>query len=124
VAPDLEDGEYAALLEEVKRFELAGVVATNTTVARRDLRTPAARIEEIGAGGLSGPPVNARARAMVTMARAALGARAAVIGVGGIETASDVRAMLHAGADLVQVYTGFVYGGPFLPSALARDLAI
>jgi dihydroorotate dehydrogenase len=124
VAPDLEDGEYAALLEEVKRFELAGVVATNTTVARRDLRTPAARIEEIGAGGLSGPPVNARARAMVTMARAALGAKAAVIGVGGIETASDVRAMLHAGADLVQVYTGFVYGGPFLPSALARDLAL
>jgi dihydroorotate dehydrogenase len=123
VAPDLADADYAALLEEVKRFELTGVVATNTTIGRSGLRTPASQVEAIGAGGLSGPPVNARARAMVTMARDALGPAATVIGVGGLETAADVRAMLRAGADLVQIYTGFVYGGPLLPSALARDLA-
>ena len=81
----------------MKRFDLAGVVATNTTIARRDLSTPAARVEAIGAGGLSGPPVKARARAMVTMARQALGAHAAIIGVGGVETIDDVEALRKAG---------------------------
>ena len=123
VAPDLADDEYRALLEEVKRFGLTGVVASNTTIARTGLSTPAARIAQVGAGGLSGPPVNARARAMVTMARQVLGAEAAIIGVGGIETTEDVVAMRKAGADLVQIYTGLVYGGPFLPSAIARELA-
>ncbi len=122
VAPDLEDADYLALLAEVKRFELSGVVATNTTIARRGLATPASRVEAIGAGGLSGPPVKARARAMVTMARQALGPGAAIIGVGGIETVDDVVAMRKAGADLVQIYTGLIYGGPGLPAALAREL--
>jgi dihydroorotate dehydrogenase len=98
------------------------VIATNTTIGRKDLRTPEPRIAEIGAGGLSGAPLRARALEGVEKARAALGPDAVVIGVGGIETAAHARALLTAGADLVQLYTGFIYEGPGLPRRLAREL--
>jgi dihydroorotate dehydrogenase len=122
IAPDLADADLDALLAVVRELGLAGVVATNTTLARAGLATRADRIEEVGAGGLSGPPLRARALDVVKRARARLGAGATVIGVGGIETASDVLAFVRAGADLVQLYTAFVYGGPGLAFRLARDL--
>jgi dihydroorotate dehydrogenase len=72
---------------------------------------------------LSGPPLRRRALEVVARARHRLGADATVIGVGGVESAEDVNAFLRAGADLVQVYTGFIYGGPATPRRIARDLA-
>jgi dihydroorotate dehydrogenase len=122
VAPDLSDADLEALLAVVEEAKLDGVIATNTTIGREGLRTPAARVTAIGAGGLSGPPLRARAREVVARVRARLGAGITVIGVGGVETASDVIALARAGADLVQLYTGFIYGGPLLASTLARDL--
>lgn len=122
VAPDLDDEAYDALLEVVRDVGLAGVVATNTTIRRDGLRTPAARIEQIGAGGLSGPPLRARARAMVRRARERLGSSATIIGVGGIGSADDVRAMRDAGADLCQLYTAFIYEGPGIAARICRDL--
>ena len=122
VAPDLDDAAYEALLDVVRRLGLDGVVASNTTIARTGLRTPDAEVAALGAGGLSGPPLRARARAMVKTARAALGEGPTIIGVGGIATADDVRAMRDAGANLCQIYTAFVYEGPGLAARICRDL--
>jgi dihydroorotate dehydrogenase len=122
MAPDLPDESIDALCDAAKDAGLAGVVATNTTIAREGLVTPRDTIEAIGAGGLSGPPVHARALSVVRRVRARLGAEACVIGVGGIDSAETARAMLDAGADLVQLYTGFIYRGPFVARTIARGL--
>jgi dihydroorotate dehydrogenase len=122
IAPDLADDAIDALCDAANGAGLAGVVATNTTIARTGLATPAEAVERIGAGGLSGRPLAARALSVVKRARARLGAEACVIGVGGIDGTDSALAMLRAGADLVQIYTGFVYEGPMLPRTIARGL--
>jgi dihydroorotate dehydrogenase len=123
IAPDLDDAAIEELLAVVDETKIAGVVATNTTIARTGLATEPARVEAVGAGGLSGPPLRARALEVVRRVRARLGPKAVVVGVGGVETAGDVMALVRAGADLVQMYTGFVYEGPGTPSRIARVLA-
>lgn len=122
IAPDLDDAAIDALVDEAMRAGFAGVVATNTTIARTGLVTPAAQVEAIGAGGLSGRPLFTRALAVVKRVRARVGQGPCVIGVGGVDSTETALAMLRTGADLVQAYTGFVYKGPFMPSAIARGL--
>ncbi len=122
IAPDLSDDAIDAICHEVDRAGLAGVVATNTTISREGLHTPPAEIDRIGAGGLSGVPLFPRALAVVKRVRTRLGPRACVIGVGGVHGTESALAMLRAGADVVQVYTGFVYEGPFLPRTVCRGL--
>jgi dihydroorotate dehydrogenase len=121
IAPDLEDADVDALCEVVRKHGLAGVVATNTTVRRDGLLTPKDIVESIGAGGLSGPPLRERALALVRRVRATL-PNATIIGVGGIENGDDARRMLDAGANLLQIYTSFVYRGPFAARAIAAEL--
>jgi dihydroorotate dehydrogenase len=123
IAPDLDDAQIEALLSVVDEARLAGVVATNTTVGRRGLATSADRVSAIGAGGLSGPPLRERALEVVRRLRARLGREATIVGVGGIETAADAFAFVRAGANLVQMYTGFIYEGPGAPRRIARGLA-
>jgi len=123
IAPDLSDEDLEALLSVVDLAKLDGVVATNTTIARTDLATGAHQIETIGGGGLSGPPLRARARQVVQRVRARLGKSVTVIGVGGVETAADAMALVRAGADLVQMYTGFIYEGPMAPHRIAGGMA-
>jgi len=122
IAPDLPDDAIDAIVDEAKRAGLAGVVATNTTISREGLATAADVVERIGAGGLSGKPLFARSLAVVQRVRARIGPEACVIGVGGIDSLETALAMLRVGADLVQVYTGFVYEGPLLPRAIAKGL--
>ncbi len=122
IAPDLDDEAIDAIVDEAKRAGLAGVVATNTTISRAGLATPSEAVARMGAGGLSGKPLFPRALAVVKRVRARLGPEATVIGVGGIDSAETALAMMRVGADLVQIYTGFVYGGPLLPRAIARGL--
>jgi dihydroorotate dehydrogenase len=122
IAPDLADDAIDAVCDAAKSAGLAGVVATNTTISRERLATPKGVIDRIGPGGLSGRPLSARALVVVRRARARLGAGACVIGVGGIDSVESASAMLEAGADLVQIYTGFIYRGPFLPRKIARGL--
>jgi dihydroorotate dehydrogenase len=124
IAPDLDDASLEALLEVVDASGIDGVVATNTTIARENLATDAARVARIGAGGLSGPPLHLRALEFVKRSRARLGDKKTIIGVGGISDASGVLAMLRAGADLTQIYTGFVYGGPFIAAQIAREISL
>ena len=98
---------------------LQGIIATNTTVGRSGLHTPVRRIEAIGAGGLSGAPLTRRSTEVIGWVREAVGTSASVIGVGGVRTAQDVTDKRNAGADLVQVYSGFVYAGP----SMVRELS-
>ena len=116
VAPDLTLSALDEVLAVCAARGVAGIVATNTTLAREGLTRPTA--EE---GGLSGRPLSQRSRAMV--AHIAKNAPAlALIGVGGIMTPDDAARMLDAGAHLLQVYTGFVYRGPFFPRDINRHL--
>ena len=109
IAPDLSDDDVDAVADLAVELGLAGIVATNTTVSRAGLWTPGA--QDLGPGGVSGPPVAARALAVLRRLYARAGDRLVLIGVGGIETADDAWTRILAGASLVQGYTGFVYGG-------------
>jgi dihydroorotate dehydrogenase len=120
IAPDLEDDAVRHIGQLVGRLGLAGVVATNTTIRRDGLRTPADRVAAMGAGGLSGPPVAARSIEVLRVLRATLPPDACIISVGGVATAGDVRARLESGADLVQGYTAFLYRGPGWARELGR----
>jgi dihydroorotate dehydrogenase len=122
IAPDLGDAQLEDVLSVVEEVRLDGVVATNTTIARSDLATASERVEAIGAGGLSGPPLRRRALDVVRRVRARLGREIVVVGVGGIETADHAMAFVRAGADLVQMYTGFVYEGPLSAARMGREL--
>lgn len=121
IAPDLDDAEIDALCGVVSEHELAGIVATNTTTKREGLASPKDMIDAIGAGGLSGPPLHARALAVVKRVRAAL-PKVAIIGVGGVERGEHAREMMDAGANLVQIYTSFVYRGPLAARKIATEL--
>lgn len=118
IAPDLTWEQLDEILELGERYGLSGLIATNTTVARDALKTP---IDE--AGGLSGKPLGARSVEVLHYLRAQLQGRLPIISVGGIFTAEDVLERLRAGASLVQVYTGFVYEGPFMPKQLNRGVS-
>src|SRR5699024_7862707 len=123
-APALHDEDVQAVARLATETGLAGVIATNTTIARPDhLRTDRARIERIGAGGLSGPVLSDRSREVLALLRATLPADAAIISCGGVTTAQDDRDRLDAGADLVQGYTAMIYEGPSWPGRIARELA-
>lgn len=114
IAPDLAEGQLDDIVEIVKETGIAGIIATNTTISRDGLSTKETRVEEIGAGGLSGKPLTGRATEVISYLREALGKEICIIGVGGIMTAQDAIDKLKAGADLIQIYTGFIYEGPSL----------
>ena len=112
IAPDLADADVDAVADLAIELGLDGIVATNTTIGH-----------ERGPGGLSGPPLLARSLDVIGRLRARVGADMCLIGVGGVTTAADARAMLDAGATLVQAYTALVYQGPFWPSRVNRALS-
>ena len=122
IAPDLSDGDVLAVADLATSIGLDGIVATNTTISREGLRSPSALVEAAGAGGLSGAPLRARALEVLRLLRGRVGAGLALVGVGGIDTADDARERLSAGADLLQAYTGFIYGGPAWPRRVQREI--
>ena len=123
IAPDLADEDIDAVADLALELALDGIIATNTTISRAGLTTPSTDVEALGAGGLSGAPLKARALAVLRRLRARVGTRITLVAVGGIETADDAWARIRAGATLVQGYTGFIYGGPAWPRRLQRELA-
>ena len=112
IAPDLSKDEVQGMARLAVESGFQGLIATNTTIDRSGLRATAQRIQSIGAGGLSGRPIVARSTQVVEWVREAVHDEISIIGVGGVFHAQDVRDKLNAGADLIQVYTGFVYEGP------------
>lgn len=123
IAPDLADADVDAVADLALELGLDGIIATNTTIARSGLATPDAEVAGLGAGGLSGPPLAARALAVLQRLRAKVGARVTLVAAGGIETADDAWQRIRAGATLIQAYTGFIYGGPGWPRRIHRELA-
>lgn len=115
ISPDSSDQDVLAVAKLINDLDLAGVIATNTTITR-----PVGAEENLKqSGGLSGLPLAPRSKEALVLLRAALPGKA-VISVGGVESAADVRERLALGADLVQGYTGFVYFGPGWPKQLAK----
>jgi dihydroorotate dehydrogenase len=115
IAPDMDNSDLEAVVALATELELSGLIVANTTISREGISGP--HVQETG--GLSGAPLAPRAIELLQKVRA-LSKSLAIISVGGVESASDVRARLAAGADLVQGYTGFVYHGPFWARALSR----
>jgi dihydroorotate dehydrogenase len=112
IAPDLSDEDVDAVTDLALELGLTGLIATNTTISRDGLSDSPARIAALGAGGVSGPPVAARALEVLRRIRRRSGDRLVLIGVGGIETPRQAWERIGAGADLLQGFTGFIYGGP------------
>ncbi|MBA4156061.1 MAG: quinone-dependent dihydroorotate dehydrogenase [Gemmatimonadetes bacterium] len=123
IAPDLSDSQIDEAVDIAGEEGAAGIVATNTTISRSGLCTPADRVEALGAGGISGAPLRARATAVVARVYARTSGALPVIGVGGIFSAEDAWERIRAGASLIQLYTGFVYGGPTVVRDINRGLA-
>ena len=120
IAPDLDAAQIATIAAIVSRHRVDGLIATNTTLARDGVAGHANAGES---GGLSGAPLAPRSNQVIAGLRAALGPRFPIIGVGGVMSGADARAKREAGADLVQIYTGFIYKGPALVTEVARALA-
>lgn len=114
IAPDLDDADIDAVTDLVVQLGLAGIVATNTTISRDGLTTPASTVAAMGAGGISGAPVADRSRQVLARIHERAGDRIVIISVGGVETPEDVWDRITHGAHLVQTYTGFVFTGPDL----------
>ena len=112
IAPDLSDSQLQEIVEIVLETKIDGIIATNTTISRQGLVTDGQKVEEIGAGGLSGKPLTDRATEVIRFLRQALGQDICIIGVGGIMTGEDAVEKLKAGANLIQIYSGFIYNGP------------
>ncbi len=122
IAPDLTDSQLDDIIDIVRLTKIAGVIATNTTIGRNDLSYSQQEIDSIGMGGLSGRPLTARSTEVIRYLKQKSGNAFPVIGVGGIHSATDAIDKLNAGADLVQLYTGFIYHGPALISNINTQL--
>jgi dihydroorotate dehydrogenase len=121
IAPDLDDEDVDAVADLALEIGVDGISATNTTIQRPpSLMTAPEIVDAAGDGGLSGPVLRERALEVLVRLRDRADDRLALIGVGGVTTPEDVGERLSAGADLVQAYTGFIYGGPLWPAAMAR----
>lgn len=116
IAPDLDDAGIEAAVDVCRRHEAAGIIATNTTVARDGLQTPG--VAELGPGGLSGRPLADRSTEVISKIFRFSNGKIPIVGVGGVFDARDAFEKIAAGACLVQAYTGFVYRGP----SFARDI--
>ena len=124
IAPDLTNTQLDDIVEIVRETRLDGVVATNTTINRDNLKTETSKIDEIGNGGLSGKPLKDRSTEVIKYLSEKSNKSFSIIGVGGISSANDAKEKLDAGADLVQIYTGFIYEGPSIVKKINKKLIL
>ncbi len=118
LAPDLDDAELDDALGAILDVGMDGVIATNTTISRKDLKSPIGQ----QAGGLSGAPLTAKSRGAVAKIYQRTNGELPIVGVGGIMSPDDANAMLDAGATLIQVYSGLIYAGPGLVKNIVENL--
>ncbi len=122
IAPDLTDSQLDDIIEIVADTKIDGVIATNTTISREGLQTPATKITAIGNGGLSGKPVRQRSTDVIRYLNTKSKGKLTIIGVGGISSPEDAIEKIEAGAALVQIYTGLIYEGPALIKRINKAL--
>ncbi len=123
IAPDLSNNQLIDIIEIANSLHIDGIVATNTTTSRENLKTNDQRIREIKDGGLSGKPLCNRSTEIIRFLKERLDSDVPIIGVGGIMSPADAIEKMEAGASLVQVYTGFIYEGPALVNDINKALA-
>lgn len=122
IAPDLNNQQLDEIIELVAKTKIDGVIASNTSVHRDNLTTSKERLTEIGNGGVSGQPVKDKSTQVIKYLADKSNKAFPIIGVGGIHSEQDALEKLNAGADLVQVYTGFVYEGPSLVKRINKAI--
>ena len=125
IAPDLTNEQLDDVVAVVQQTKIQGIVATNTTISRDGLSYTQPEIENYGAGGLSGKPLTKRATEVVAKLKSAINnqqAETKIIGVGGIMSVEDAIGQFSSGADLIQLYSGFIYKGPQLIADINRAL--
>lgn len=123
IAPDLSDGQIEEIIEVVTETKLDGIIATNTTISRENLKESNTNINNIGNGGLSGAPLTNRATEVIQLISNKTNGKVPIIGVGGINSPQDALDKLNAGASLIQIYTGFIYQGPTFIKQINKLLA-
>lgn len=123
LSPDLAPNDLETIVEVIDRLRVDGIVATNTTVSRDNLRTDSRRVAACGQGGLSGRPLASRSTKMIAQLYELTRGRIPLIGVGGIFNAEDAWEKICAGASLVQLYTGFIYQGPNIAQEINEGLS-
>ena len=123
IAPDLTDSQLDDIVDIVADTKIDGVIATNTTISRKGLKTDQDFISDIANGGLSGAPLKSRSTEVISYLHKKSGGSFPIIGVGGIDSAEAAKEKIAAGASLVQIYSGFVYQGPGLVKSINLGLA-
>jgi len=123
LSPDLERRDLEMIIEVIDSLKIDGIIATNTTISRKDLSTDEKIVTAAGEGGLSGKPLKTRSTQMIAQLYELTRGRIPLIGVGGIFTARDAWEKICAGASLVQLYTGFIYQGPNIANDINEGLA-
>jgi dihydroorotate dehydrogenase len=122
IAPDLSKIQLDEIIEIISEVKLDGVIATNTTIDRASLTTSKEKVEQIGNGGLSGRPLTNKSTEVIRYLSTKSNKSFPIIGVGGIHSVEDALEKLDAGADLLQLYTGFIYEGPGLIKKINKAL--
>ncbi|WP_027136867.1 quinone-dependent dihydroorotate dehydrogenase [Gaetbulibacter saemankumensis] len=122
IAPDLNNIQLDEIVDLVNETKLDGVIASNTSTDRSGLKASDAQLEEIGNGGLSGQPIKAKSTGVIKYLSEKSNKSFPIIGVGGIHSAEDALEKLNAGADLLQIYTGFIYEGPGLVKSINKAI--
>jgi dihydroorotate dehydrogenase len=122
IAPDLSNEQLDDIIDIVRETKIAGVIATNTTINRAELKTNVQVVESLGAGGISGKPLTNRSTEVIRYLHEKSNAAFPIIGVGGIHSPEDAIEKLKAGASLIQLYTGFIYEGPSLIKRINKEI--
>jgi len=122
IAPDLSDEQLDDIIEIVQQTDLAGIIATNTTISRENLKTDDRKIQSIGNGGLSGKPLKQRSTEVVRYIHTKTNGKLTIIGVGGISSPEDAVEKIEAGASLIQIFSGFIFEGPTLVERIKKTL--
>ena len=122
IAPDLNNNQLDEIIEIVAETKIDGIIASNTSTSRSGLKASNKHLQEIGNGGLSGLPIKEKSTRVIKYLKDTSNKAFPIIGVGGIHSAEDALEKIEAGADLVQIYTGFIYEGPGLIKQINKAL--
>ena len=122
LSPDFQFSAIRDLVKIITKAKVDGIVATNTTISRDKLTISEKEIEKIGPGGLSGQPIFESSNSILATLSIELGGQIPIIGVGGIFNGIDATEKLVRGANLIQIYTGFVYEGPWIVKNILKDI--
>ena len=122
IAPDLNNNQLDEIIEIVSETKIDGIIASNTSTSRSGLKASKKHLQEIGNGGLSGLPIKEKSTRVIKYLKDTSNKAFPIIGVGGIHSAEDALEKIEAGADLVQIYTGFIYEGPGLIKQINKAL--